>query len=72
MAKIILTLLKLPIVQKIAFTRNVVTMMIDNTDYLTPDPPLADLTTAADETETANQGVIQARADSKTKTAIKN
>ena len=71
MAKIVLTLLKLPIVQKITVARNIVTMLTGNTDFPTPDPPLADLTTASDEAQTANQESIQAKADSKTKTAVK-
>lgn len=70
MAQITLKLSRIPIVQKIDFARSIVTLMTGNPDYLTPDPPLTDLTNAADETDTANQEVLQARAVSKQKTAI--
>ena len=70
MEKIVLKLTKTPVIQKIDFSRNVVTLMTGNTDYPTPDPPLADLTTAADETDTANQEALAARTISKQKTAI--
>jgi hypothetical protein len=72
METIILELNKMTIAEKISFVRNIVTMMTGNADYLTPDPPLADLTTVADETDTANKDAIQVRAESKQKTAIKN
>jgi hypothetical protein len=67
---IVLKLGKTPVVQKIDFTTNVVTLMTANPDFLTPDPPLADLTTAANETHTANQEALAAKAISKQKTAI--
>ncbi|MFC2093368.1 fibronectin type III domain-containing protein [Bacteroidota bacterium] len=70
MTTIVLKLSKTPVVQKIDFSNNVVTLMTDNPDFLTPDPPLADLTAAADDTHTANQEVLAAKAISKQKTAI--
>ena len=70
MEQIVLKLNTTPVVQKIDFTRNVVTLMTGNPDFLTPDPPLADLTTAADETYAANQESLAAKAIAKQKTAI--
>ena len=70
MEKIVLKLTKTPVIQKIDLANNVVTLMTGNPDFLTPDPTLAELTTAADETDTANQEALAARAISKQKTAI--
>ena len=70
MEQIVLKLNTTPVVQKIDFTRNVVTLMTGNPVYLTPDPTLADLTNAADDTDKANQEVLAARAIAKQKTAV--
>ena len=70
MEQIVLKLNTTPVVQKIDFTRKVVTLITAKPDFLTPDPPLADLTTAADETYAANLESLAAKAISKQKTAI--
>jgi hypothetical protein len=60
---IILFLVKLgfkekPVAQFIATARNIITKMTGNTDFPTPEPSLADYTTAIDELDLANQDAL--------------
>ena len=53
MKALALNLSRKTVLEKISLGRNVVTLMTGNTNFTTPNPPLADLTTATNELETA-------------------
>lgn len=67
MAKVKLGFTILTIPDKVLKARNTVTLMTGNASYLTPNPPLAAISTAADELETAYN---EAADGGKTKTAV--
>ena len=68
MAKIKLNLSRLPLPEKIAKAKQIVTAMDGNANFPTPVPPLATLTTAINEAEAAFTAAQAARQDAKTKT----
>lgn len=72
MSKIKLNLSRLPITEKIAKARQIVSAMTNNPDFPSPQPPLAQATTAIDELDTAYADAQAARQDAKTKTSIQN
>lgn len=72
MPRIRLNLSKLSITEKIAKARQIVTALTGNADFPTPSPPLANITTAANELKTANDEVLASRQTAKEKTAIQN
>ena len=70
MAKVKLNLQKFSITELFEFARNIVTALSGNADFLTLDPPLADVSTAADNLETAYNNSQVARQDSQEKTTL--
>ena len=70
MAKVKLDLQNYSITELFEYARNIVTALTGNADFLTPDPALADVTTAADDLETAYNASQVARQDSQEKTTI--
>ena len=72
MPRIRLNLSKLSITEKIAKARQIVTALTGNASFPTPSPPLASITTAANELKTANDEVLASRQTAKEKTAIQN
>lgn len=70
MAKVKLGLKDYSITQKFELARNIVTAMTGNADFATPNPPLTDITAAADELETSYNDSQVARQDSQEKTTI--
>ena len=70
MAKVKLNLQKFSITELFEFARNIVTALTGNADFPTPDPPLADVSTAADNLETAYNNSQVARQDSQEKTTL--
>jgi len=72
MAQIKLNFSRLSIPEKIARARQIVTAMTGNARFTTPQPPLASITTAANELEEAASDVQAARHEAKTKTTIQN
>jgi len=70
MAKVKLNLQSYSITELFEFARNIVTALTGNADFMTPDPPLTDVSTAADELETAYNESQVARQDSQEKTTI--
>ena len=70
MAKVKLGLKDYTVTQKFELARNIVTALTGNADFATPDPALADVTTAADTLETAYNASQVARQDSQEKTSI--
>jgi hypothetical protein len=72
MAQIKLNFSRLSIPEKIARARQIVTAMTGNAVFTSPQPPLAAITTAANELEQAASDVQAARQEAKTKTTIQN
>ena len=72
MAKIRLNLAGLSIPEKLAKARQNVTALTGNTNFPTPSPALANITTAANELEAAGAEVQAARQTAKEKTSILN
>jgi fibronectin type III domain protein len=72
MAKIRLNLDKLSVPEKIAKAHQIVAALTGNADFPTPSPPLATITSAANELKTADDDVLAARQSGKEKTVIRN
>lgn len=72
MPKIRLNLAGLSIAEKLAKARQIVTALTGNTNFPTPSPALANITTAANELETAGAETQAARQAAKEKTSIQN
>jgi len=72
MSKIRLNLAGLSIPEKLAKARQNVTSLTGNTDFPTPSPALANVTTAANELEAASRDAQAARQTAKEKTSIQN
>ena len=72
MAQIKLNFSRLSIPEKIARARQIVTALTGNPHFTSPQPPLASITTAASELETAFADVQAIRQEAKTKTTIQN
>lgn len=70
MAKVKLNLRSLSTAEKVAKARQIVAALTGNPDFPNPQPPLASLTAAADETETAFADVQTARQSTLTVTSI--
>ena len=70
MAKVKLNLKDFSTTELFEFARNIVTALTGNADFLTPDPPLADVSTSADDLETAYNNSQVARQDSQEKTTL--
>lgn len=72
MAKIKLNFGNLSIPEKIARARQIVTALTGNADYASPQPALADVTSAIDKLETAYSETLAARQAAKEKTSAQN
>lgn len=72
MAKIKLNLSKLSITGKLDLAKQIVKAMTGNPNFTTPNPALAQVTTAAGNLETAREEVLALRAEAKNKTVIQN
>jgi len=72
MAQIKLNFSRLSIPEKIARARQIVTALTGNAHFTSPQPPLASITTAANELETAFADVQAVRQEAKAKTTIQN
>ncbi|MBC8115099.1 MAG: fibronectin type III domain-containing protein [Candidatus Saccharimonas sp.] len=70
MAKVKLSLRNLTVPQKVQFMRQIVTAMTGNADYPTPSPPLATITTLANQLETDFNAAEASRLVSEQKTAV--
>jgi hypothetical protein len=65
MSRIKLNFKRLPLTEKIARARQIVTALTGNADFPTPMPPLIALTTASDEADAAFNEAQQARQTAK-------
>lgn len=72
MAKIKLNFGNLSIPEKITRARQMVTALTGNADFASPQPPLAEVTTAIDDLETAYSDALAARQEAKEKTSAQN
>lgn len=72
MAKVKLGLDRMSVAELLEFAKQVVSAMTGNPNFTTPNPPLAQITTAADNLDTARQAALLARSEAKTKTTIQN
>ena len=72
MARIKLNLSRLPLTEKIAKARQIVTALTANTDFPTPTPALAGVTTASNDVEAAYTAVQTVRQEAKTATTDQN
>lgn len=72
MAKIKLGLSRLPLPEKIAKARQIITALTGNQEFRTPSPALADVTAAVDALEAAAATAQASRQDAKTKTSDQN
>lgn len=70
MPKVKLNIRTLSTTEKVAKARQIVTALTTNPSFTTPQPPLATLTTVADDLETAFNDVQTARQTAVTKTSI--
>lgn len=72
MTKVKLGLRDLTVAEKVQYARQIVTDMTGNTNFTTPSPTLASVTTGAGDLETAFNTAQTARDNAKTKTATQN
>ena len=72
MTRIKLNLSNLSIPEKIDLAQQIVKAMTGNANFPTPNPSLAQVTTASDNLEKAHGDALAARQESKNKTAIQN
>ena len=72
MSKIKLNFRDLSIPEKVARARQIATALTSNTDFPSPQPPLAQVTTAIDELETAYTQAQAARQEAKARTSAQN
>jgi hypothetical protein len=72
MPKVKLGLDKLSVAQLLELAKQVTKAMTGNASFPTPNPPLAQITTAANDLETARQDALAARNEAKNKTIIQN
>lgn len=72
MGKIKLNLRNLSVLAKIQFARQIVTGMTGNTSFPTPDPPLASITTYANDLENAYNDANVAKQEANTKVSIQD
>lgn len=72
MATIKLNLSKLSITGKLDLARQIVQAMTGNSNFNTPNPTLAQITTAADSLEAARNEVLALRAEAKNKTVVQS
>lgn len=70
MAKIKLNLSRLSISAKLDLAKQIVNAMTGNTNFATPNPTLAQITTAADNLEAARSELLALRAEARNKTVI--
>jgi hypothetical protein len=72
MSRIKLNLRSLTIPEKIARSQQIVAALTDNPNFNAPHPPLAQVTAAIDELETASNAAQAARQEAKARTAAQN
>jgi hypothetical protein len=70
--KVKLNISRLSLRDRIARCRQIITSMTGNPNFPTPNPPLATITTALNDAETASNAAQSARQDAKAKTVIQN
>jgi len=72
MARVRLNIRNLPIPEKIARSQQIVTALTGNSNFMTPQPPLAQITAAINDLETAYNAAQAARQEAKARTAAQN
>lgn len=72
MPKVKLGLDKLSVPQLLELAKQITKAMTGNASFPTPNPPLAQITTIADNLDTARQDALAARIEAKNKTIIQN